>query len=130
MVTILLSLLNLVVESLIQKNTARINYNPESSTLQCKFEGYAHDVIWHFYSLTTVEYLFHLYIYMSEFLAVGDRYHQSTIHSASEESYYINELTITDRNASIGPYFCFVNTYSYRGSQSTFISTSKIISVS
>ena len=129
MVAILLSLF--VVESLIQKNTAQINYDPESSTFQCKFEGYAHDVIWYIYSLIIIEHRFR--IYMNQFLAVGDRYHQSTIHSASEKSYYINELTITDRNASIGPYFCVVNTYSYGGSVrswSTFISTSKKISVS
>ena len=128
MVAILLPLF--VVESLIQNNTAQIDYDPESSTFQCKFEGYAHDVIWYFYSL--IGHHFGIY-FMIEFLAVGDRYHQSTIHSASEESYYVNELTITDSNASIGPYYCVVNTYSYGGSVwslSTFISTSKKISVS
>ena len=122
MVAILLSLF--VVERLIQNNIAQIDYDPESSTFQCKFEGYAHDVIWYFYSLEQEKF----HIYMNRFLAVGDRYHQSTIHSASEESYYINELTITDRNAYFGPYFCIVNTYS--SVWSTSISTSKKISVS
>ena len=95
-----------------------------TSTLQCKFEGYAHDVVWYYETL-----LFLLRIEAVTSLAVGNQYRQSIIQMSSEDIFYINKLIITDRNASFGPYYCvvFMDSHNSRSLsiRSTYLSTSK-----
>lgn len=96
-----------------------------TSTLQCKFMGYVHDIRWYLVSLVVRDHGTFYSGSSYRFLATGNQYYQSTIQNLmiNGVNYYINELTILDRKTSIGPYYC-ATTASYT-SMSTHLITSK-----
>ena len=101
-------------------SSAQIEYNQTTSTLRCKFNRIVNDITWYFVTLV---------VRSGEssytFVIVGSQYHQSAIQMTSEENYYVNELTLNDRTAPFGPYYCgATDTYSFG---SSYFATSKTI---
>ena len=88
----------------IDRNTPpEIHYNSTDFTLQCKFQGCVSEVQWYLF----LSYATNSHINDQRFpLHWGDQYHQSTIQATNLENYYVNELTIINGSAHLGPYIC------------------------
>lgn len=81
------------------------------STLQCKFQGYVHNVEWYlflpyYYVNNELYQILGVYYAYAVQLGLGYQYHQSTIQATNLENYYVNELTIINGSAPFGPYRC------------------------